>query len=63
MKFEVVNDKNRTMMSTVYWSCVYNEDTLRSISKSGYKFKLDGKIISLKKLIEKLKEIDGGEDN
>ena len=63
MKFEVVNDKNRTVMSTTSWSCVYDKDTLNSISKAGYKFKLDGKAITLKKLNEKLKEINDDKDN
>lgn len=63
MKFEVVNDKNITVMSTTSWSCVYEKDTLSSISKAGYKFKLDGKLITLKKLCEKLKEINNVKDN
>lgn len=63
MKFEVVNDKNVTVMSTRSWSCVYEKDTLNSISKAGYKFKLDGKLITVKKLCEKLKEINDAKDN
>ncbi len=63
MKFEVINDRNKPMMSTTSWSCVYDKDTLSSISKAGYKFKLDGKVITLKKLNEKLKEINDGKDN
>ena len=63
MKFEVVNDKNKTVMSTTSWSCVYDKDILNSISKAGYKFKLDGKAITLKKLNEKLKEIQDDKNN
>ena len=63
MKFEVVNDKNVPMMSTTYISCIPEKDELTSMSKAGYKFKLDGKSITIKKLIEKLKEITDGENN
>ena len=63
MKFEVVNDKNKAVMSTTSWSCVYDKDILNSISKAGYKFKLDGKAITLKKLNEKLKEIQDDKNN
>lgn len=60
MKFEVVNDKNKTVMSTVSPSSIYDKDTLTLMSKAGYKFKLDGKTITLKKLNERLKEIKDG---
>lgn len=63
MKFEVVNDKNITVMSTTSASCIYDKNILNSISKAGYKFKLDGKIITIKKLDEKLKEINNAENN
>ena len=63
MKFEVVNNKNKTVMSTTSTSCIYDKDILNSMSKAGYKFKLDGKAISLKKLNEKLKEIINDKDN
>ena len=57
MKFEVINDKNKTVMSTTSLSCIPNENELNSMSKAGYKFKIDGKAITIKKLNEKLKEI------
>ena len=57
MKFEVVNDKNKAVMSTESLSCIPNKDALNSMSKAGYKFKLDGKAMTIKKLNEKLKEI------
>ena len=63
MKFEVVNDKNIPMMSTTYISCIPKKDELTSMSKAGYKFRLDGKSITIKKLNEKLKEITNGENN
>ena len=63
MKFEVVNDKNIPMMSTTFISCIPEKDELISISKAGYKFKLDGKLITIKKLNEKLREITDGENN
>lgn len=63
MKFEVINDKNVAVMSTEYVSCMPEKDELTSMSKAGYKFKLDGKSITVKKLREKLKEIAYGENN
>lgn len=63
MKFEVVNDKNKTVMSTESLSCIPNKDALNSISKAGYKFRFDGKMITIKKLNEKLKEISCDRNN
>lgn len=63
MKFEVVNDKNKTVMSTMSPSCVPDKEELNSISKAGYKFKLDGKAITIKKLNEQLKEINNAKNN
>ncbi len=60
MKFEVVNDKNKVVMSTTSPSCIYDKDTLNLMSKAGYKFKLDGKAITIKKLNEQLKETNNG---
>ena len=57
MKFEVVNDKNKVVMNTTSADCVPSKDTLTLMSKAGYKFKLDGKVITIKKLNERLKEI------
>lgn len=57
MEFEVINDKNKTVMSTTSLSCIPNKNELNSMSKAGYKFKIDGKAITIKKLNEKLKEI------
>ena len=63
MKFEVINNESATLMQTTTWLCVPDEDTLKSMSKAGYKFKLDGKAITVKKLNEKLKEIDDDKNN
>lgn len=58
MKFEIVNDKNKTVMQTTHISCIPDKNTLNSMSKAGYKFKLDGKAITIKRLNERLKEIN-----
>ena len=57
MKFEVINSNSKTLMHTETWLCVPDEETLKSMSKAGYKFKLDGKTITIKKLNEQLKEV------
>ena len=43
MKFEVINSNSSTLMQTETWVCIPDEETLKSMSKAGYKFKLDGK--------------------
>lgn len=55
MKFEVINDKNKVVMHTEHLSCIPDKDTLNSMSKAGYKFKLDGKMLSNKALNELIK--------
>lgn len=56
MNFEVLNDKNQVIMHTDFINCVPEVQILTLISKSGYKFRLDGKIVTLKKLKDYLKE-------
>ena len=57
MKFEVINDKNKTVMSTTSLSCIPNKNELNSMSKAGYKFRLNGKIMSSHKLNEHTQNI------
>ena len=58
MKFEVINSNSTTLMQTETWLCIPDEDTLKSMSNAGYKFKLDGKTITTKKIKEKLEEVN-----
>lgn len=62
MKFECVNREGRTMSSTTYMSCLPTERQIESMSKAGYKFKLDGKIISKKKVKELIGENENGKN-
>lgn len=48
MKFEVINDKGRTMMSTTCLSCIPNADQIDAMIKHGYKFRINGKPVSKK---------------
>ena len=57
MKFEVINDKNMSVMNTTSIYCIPDKEMLISMSKAGYRFRLDGKIITTKKLNDKLKGI------
>ena len=57
MKFEVINDKNIIVMNTTSIYCIPNKEMLILMSKAGYRFRLDGKIITTKKLNDMLKEI------
>ena len=52
MKFEVVNDKGQVVMTTTFASCIPDKDILKSMSESGYKFRIDGKVVAKKKLLE-----------
>lgn len=52
MKFQVMNDKGVWVMETHYASCIPNDSQLSSMSKAGYKFKIDGKAASIKKVKE-----------
>ena len=52
MKFEVINDKNKVVMHTLSPSCIPSKDILTSMLNAGYKFKLDGKMLSKKAINE-----------
>ena len=63
MKFEVVNDKGMTVMNTSDVSCVPDKSMLNSMLKSGYKFRLNNKAITIKKLTEQLEDINNAKNN
>lgn len=48
MKFDVINDKEKVVMTTTSVSCIPDKDMLDSMSKSGYKFRIDGKVVMKK---------------
>lgn len=52
MNFQVVNDKGNIVMQTDYEECIPKIEELSMIQKAGYKFKLDGKSISPRKIKE-----------
>lgn len=52
MKFQVINDKGIGVMETHFASCIPDGAQLASMSKAGYKFKIDGKAVSIKKIKE-----------
>lgn len=54
MEFKVINENGICVMSTTHESCIPDEDQLKDMAKYGYKFKLDNKAISAKKLKEYL---------
>lgn len=56
MKFEVINDKNKVVMNTTDVSCIPPKEILHSMAGAGYKFKLNDKLITIKKIIEQIKE-------
>lgn len=56
MKFEVVSDRGVTVMQTEMKSCIPDEEQLSCMNKAGYKFKLNGKNVTLKRLKEFQKE-------
>lgn len=50
MKFEVINPDGETVFNTESKKCIPTKSQIESMAKAGYKFKLDGKAISKKKL-------------
>lgn len=60
MKFEIFNERGIVVMNTTTPSCMPSNEDLKSMSSYGYKFKLDGKAISVKNLIKKIKESTNG---
>ena len=57
MKFEVINDKNAVVSITQYKECIPSKKVLTAMSKAGHRFRLNGKVMSLKKIFEQLEEI------
>jgi hypothetical protein len=55
MKFEVINDKGKTVYYTHKEKDIPNKEYLNSMSDAGYKFKIDGKVASKKKVEELIK--------
>ena len=53
MLFEVLNHDNKVVFWTEHFSCIPKKDELSEIGKQ-YHFRLDGKTISLNKLLDKI---------
>ena len=51
--FEVINHNNEVVFWTEHFSCIPKKDELSDINKQ-YRFRLDGKIIALNKLLDKI---------
>ena len=62
MLFEVYNEKGIRLFYTSSKECLPPKEQINLMSQVGYKFKLDGKAMTSKKLIEQLKELNNGED-
>lgn len=56
MKFQAFNDRGACVMETQYASCIPTDEQLSFMSKAGYKFKIDGKTVSAKKIKELRKD-------
>ena len=52
MKFQVISQNNMPLMATTSIECIPSSTELISMEKVGYKFKIDNKIVSRKKIIE-----------
>lgn len=55
MKFEVINDKSKPVMTCTQESCIPPADILKSMSAAGYKFRLEGKVMAVKRIMEYIK--------
>ncbi len=59
MLFEVLDLKNNCIMVTEFKECIPDSNTLHQISASGrYKFRLNGKILSINSLVSKISNND-----
>lgn len=54
MKFQIFGKDNQCKFVTEYKSCIPDISELIIMTKSGYKFRLNGKLISLSRLKESL---------
>ena len=52
MKFEIINNNGKIVFNTMDESCLPTKGEINSMTKAGYKFKIDGKSTTKKKLEE-----------
>lgn len=52
MKFEVIDAKGKIMFQTSNKKYMYSQSEINSMDKAGYRFKVNGKIVSKNKVIE-----------
>ena len=52
IKFEIINEKGVAVMTTEHTSCIPDNDQLCHMSKAGFKFRIDGKNASVKRINE-----------
>ena len=56
IELKIINDRGKTVMSTSYIECFPSKSQINSMIQNGYKFRLNGKIISKKALEEFIRE-------
>ena len=52
MKFEVINPFGKLVMNTEYEECIPDKEQINKMLKVGYKFKLNGKSLNKKEVVE-----------
>lgn len=65
MKFEVINISGKKVMCTSHFECIPSKAQIEDMLKTGYKIKVDNKILTKKNIEAFLdgKETNGYEDN
>ena len=58
MKFEVLNDKGKTVFQCNQVSCIPTEEEIKSMLNARYKFKIDDKIATKKRISELIGELN-----
>ena len=58
MNFEAINDKGVVTFRCKQKSCVPTMDEIKSMLNAGYKFKIDGKIVTKKRIKEWIDELN-----
>ena len=60
MKFEVIDNTGKTVMVTSYSEYIPTKEQINLMTKAGYKFKMDGKVLSKKAIDDLLASIKKG---
>lgn len=56
VKYEVIDNKNKTMFCAYEPQCIHTQEEINSMTNAGYKIKMNNKIVPKSKIINTIKE-------